>query len=137
MWIIAIIILSGFNVRSQTRQDSTVLANKDIKSLLSAFDEWKYLKPENALLNNRVQLLQQKIVVKDSTIDNLIFINQMDGLIIKDYIVSEKNLIEQRTNLENNIKQLTKKIKRQKTKTFITSLAGIVGIVGAGILLLK
>lgn len=61
----------------------------------------------------------------------------MQDKVIEDYVKSEKNLLEQRKNLERLVKSLNKKIKRQKTKTFITSLAGIIGIAGAGILLLK
>lgn len=135
--IVLIIILSSFNVQSQTRQDSTALANKDIKSLLAAFDEWKYLKPENRLLNDRVMLLQKKINVKDSIIDTLNYVNDLNGKVILEYAKSEKNLIDQRMNLENEISLLSRKLKRQKKKTFLTSLVGGIGIIATGILILK
>ena len=122
---------------SQTRQDSTALANKDIKSLLAAFDEWKYLKPENRLLNDRVVLLQKKINVKDSIIDTLNYVNDLNGKVILEYAKSEKNLIDQRMNLENEISLLSRKLKRQKKKTFLTSLVGGIGIIATGILILK
>lgn len=135
--IVLILILSSFNVQSQTRQDSTALANKDIKSLLAAFDEWKYLKPENRLLNDRVVLLQKKINVKDSIIDTLNYVNDLNGKVILEYAKSEKNLIDQRMNLENEISLLSRKLKRQKKKTFLTSLVGGIGIIATGILILK
>lgn len=122
---------------SQTQQDSTALANKDIKSLLAAFDEWKYLKPENRLLNDRVVLLQKKINVKDSIIDTLNYVNDLNGKVILEYAKSEKNLIDQRMNLENEISLLSRKLKRQKKKTFLTSLVGGIGIIATGILILK
>lgn len=124
-------------MQSQTRQDSTALANKDIKSLLAAFDEWKYLKPENRLLNDRVVLLQKKINVKDSIIDTLNYVNDLNGKVILEYAKSEKNLIDQRMNLENEISLLSRKLKRQKKKTFLTSLVGGIGIIATGILILK
>lgn len=135
--IVLILILSSFNVLSQTQQDSTALANKDIKSLLAAFDEWKYLKPENRLLNDRVVLLQKKINVKDSIIDTLNYVNDLNGKVILEYAKSEKNLIDQRMNLENEISLLSRKLKRQKKKTFLTSLVGGIGIIATGILILK
>lgn len=61
----------------------------------------------------------------------------MQDKVIEDYVRSEANLIQQRTNLEKAVKDLNKKMKRQKTKTFITSLAGIIGMGAAAILLLK
>lgn len=135
--IILIIAVSSFNTLSQTRQDSTVLADRDIKALLSAFDEWKVLHAENPVLRQRVVLLESKIAVKDSIIVNLDQVVGMNGLIIQDYILNEKNLLRQRSNLEGEVKRLNKAVKRQKRKTFFTSLAGAVGIAGAAILLLK
>ena len=124
-------------MQSQTRQDSTALANKDIKSLLSAFDEWKYLKPENKLLSDRVLLLQNKINVKDSIIDTLNNVNDLNGKIILEYAKSEKNLVQQRMNLENRIVRLNKTLKRQKKKTLLTSMVGGIGIIATAILIFK
>lgn len=129
------IALMSFSVQSQTRQDSTVTANKDLRAMLSAFDEWKVLKPENTLLFERVGLLNKKIAVKDSIIFNHENIISLQKITISDYISIESNLINQQSNLQKQVKRLEKTIRKQKAKTFISSLSGVVGIIA--VILLK
>lgn len=135
--ILAIIILCSFRVQSQTLSDSTRLANADIKVLLKIGDDWKRLSEEVILMNDRNIILQEKIFLRDSVITTQAEALSKYESIITGYQKSESNLIQQRTNLEKAVKDLNKKMKRQKTKTFITSLAGIIGMGAAAILLLK
>ncbi|MCZ2397113.1 MAG: hypothetical protein LC100_11290 [Chitinophagales bacterium] len=135
--ILLIIILSNFSAKSQSSSDSTKLANNEIKTLLQIGDEWKRLSKEVVLLNDRSIILYEKIFVRDSLIASQKKAIEGYESVITGYQKSESNLIQQRTNLEKAVKDLNKKMKRQKTKTFITSLAGIIGMGAAAILLLK
>lgn len=103
--------------------------------MLSAFDEWKVLKPENNLLFERVGLLNKKIAVKDSIIFNYENVISFQKITISDYISIESNLINQQSNLQKQVKRLEKTIRKQKAKTFISSLSGVVGIIA--VILLK
>lgn len=105
--------------------------------MLKIGDDWKRLTEEVILMNDRNIILQEKIFLRDSVITTQAEALSKYESIITGYQKSESNLIQQRTNLEKAVKDLNKKMKRQKTKTFITSLAGVIGIATAGILLLK
>lgn len=127
--ITVLMILMTFNAQSQKRQDSTAVPDGDLRALLMAFDEWRTLKPENALLLERVDLLHEKIALKDSTIGQQEKIILLQRLNLEGMAQNEKILLAQRNDFQKQTKSLTKKLKASKTKTFISSIAGIVGIV--------
>lgn len=103
--------------------------------MLKIGDDWKRLSKEVVLLNDRNIILYEKIFVRDTLIASQKKAIAGYENVVTGYQQSEANLIQQRTNLEKAVKDLNKKIKKQKTKTFITSMAGIVGI--AAVLILK
>ena len=135
--LMAITILLTCSVHSQKLPDSTAIPNAQLRLALQLIEQGKQCAEELALQRTANDLLYQKIAVKDSTIYQYKSSMQMQDKVIEDYVKSEANLTEQRKNLERLVKSLNKKIKRQKTKTFITSLAGVIGIATAGILLVK
>lgn len=132
-----ITILLTCNVHSQIWQDSTKIPNSQLRIALQLAEQGRQCEQELLLVRQQTDLLYQKISVKDSIIYQYRGALQMQDRVIEDYVSSEANLIQQRTNLEKAVKDLNKKMKKQKTKTFITSLTGIIGIAAAGILLLK
>lgn len=124
-------------MHSQSLPDSTKIPNSQLRIALQLAERGRQCEQELLLVKHQTDVLYDKLSVKDSIIYQYKGALQMQDKVIEDYVRSEANLIQQRTNLEKAVKSLNKKIKRQKTKTFITSLAGIIGIAGAGILLLK
>lgn len=97
--------------------------------MLQIGDEWKRLSKEVVLLTDRNIILYEKIELRDSLIAKMkVNINGYEN-VIEGYKKSEANLLMQRDNFSEEIKSLTKKIKVQKTKTFIVALVGIVGMV--------
>lgn len=123
---------------SQTRQDSTIVSNKDIKSLLSAFDEWKVLKPQNALLNERVSLLNTLVKNRDSVIAfqrNQIRLHEEQT---ERYVKLEMMSDLERRICADRVKALENAVKKQKKKNRFTALAGVAGVAGvAALILLK
>ena len=130
--ILAIIILCSFKAQCQISSDSTRLSNADIKVLLKIGDDWKRLSEEVILMNDRNIILQEKIFLRDSVITTQAEALSKYESIITGYQKSESNLIQQRTNLEKELKKITRKAKWNNTKSFI----GAVGIVVVGTLYL-
>ncbi len=132
-----IIILLTFSVHSQSLPDSTKIPNSHLRIALKLVAQGRQCEQELLLVRHQTDVLYDKLSVKDSIIYQYKVAMQMQDKVIEDYVSSEANLIQQRTNLEKAVKDLNKKMKRQKTKMFITSLAGVIGMGAAAILLLK
>lgn len=125
----------NFSAHTQSLPDSTKIPNSQLRIALQLAERGRQCEQELLLVRHQTDVLYAKLSVKDSIIYQYKVAMQMQDKVIEDYVSSEANLIQQRTNLEKAVKDLNKKMKRQKTKTFITSMAGIVGI--AAVLILK
>lgn len=123
--ILLIILLNSFSVKSQTSSDSTKLSNNEIRTLLQIGDEWKRLSKEVVLLNDRNIILYEKIFVRDTLIASQKKAIAGYENVVTGYQQSEANLIQQRLNLQKEIKIITKRARRNNTKTFIASFAAI------------
>lgn len=88
-------------------------------------DEWKRLSKEVVLLNDRNIILYEKIFVRDTLIAAQKKAITGYESVIAGYQQSEANLIQQRMNLQKEIKAITRQARRNNTKTFIASFAAI------------
>ena len=133
--IIAILILYSCSAQCQTLSDSTKLSNKDINVLLQISDDRNKLEREVANLSERADILSNRIKeLNDELAKKRTIINGYEVVIIG-YQKSENDLIEQRTNLEKELKKITRKLKWAKTKLFI--FAGVVVTGAAALLIIK
>ncbi|MCO5285225.1 MAG: hypothetical protein M9898_02285 [Chitinophagaceae bacterium] len=101
------------------------MANADIKVLLKIGDDWKRLTEEVILMNDRNIILYEKIFVRDTLIASQKKAIAGYENVVTGYQQSEANLIQQRLNLQKEIKIITKRARRNNTKTFIASFAAI------------
>lgn len=81
------------------------------------------------ILEERLKELNADIIKKNTSI--IVYENG-----IKAYQVSESNLIEQRTNLQKEIKKLTRQLKWAKTKLYLFAVV-VVGGAAALIIITK
>tara|TARA_R100001509_G_C4828081_1_gene202289 strand:- start:449 stop:832 length:384 start_codon:yes stop_codon:yes gene_type:complete len=126
-----ILMMMNLNSFSQNVTDSTSIQLKKpiaklvIKDLITGDGA----KEELNLVTEKIKLYEQKIVLKDSIINNLnIKINNFNS------IISTKS--DQLTLSEKLSKQLQTDLKKQKIKTKITGGVGIIAV-GAVIFILK
>ena len=124
------ISMMSLNVFSQSVIDSTLIRLKKpvarlvIKDLIAG-DSYK---EELSIVSDKVALLENKIVLKDS-IENILL-----------YKIDNLNLIISNTNtqlsLTNNLnKKLTSDLKKQKIKTKLIGGIGIITVIGTAILI--
>ncbi len=129
--LLMILMMMNLNSFSQNVTDSTSIQLKKpiaklvIKDLITGDGA----KEELNLVTEKIKLYEQKIVLKDSIINNLnIKINNFNS------IISTKS--DQLTLSEKLSKQLQTDLKKQKIKTKITGGVGIIAV-GAVIFILK
>ena len=124
------ISMMSLNVFSQSVIDSTLIRLKKpvarlvIKDLIAG-DSYK---EELSIVSDKVALLENKIVLKDS-IENILL-----------YKIDNLNLIISNTNtqlsLTNNLNEkLTSDLKKQKIKTKLIGGIGIITVIGTAILI--
>lgn len=123
-----ITILTAFRGISQTSNDSvTCLPNSQLKAAIVKIEQGKIVKQELDLTNQKVNLLEGRIVLKDSIIT---FLREKDALNNKmmwsfeDTIDNYKKVIE---NLEQKYKLQRSVSRRQKLAKWGTFIAGLGG----------
>ena len=126
MFVITILI--AFRGISQTSNDSvTCLPNSQLKAAIVKIEQGKLVKQELDLTNEKVKLLEGRIVYKDSIIT---FLREKDVLYSKmmwsydDTIDNYKKVIE---NLEQKYKLQRSVSRRQKLAKWGTFIAGLGG----------
>lgn len=124
----AITILIAFRGISQTSNDSvTCIPNSQLKLAIVKIEQGKLYKQELDLSNQKVNLLEGRIVLKDSIIT---FLREKDALNNKmmwsydDTIDNYKKVIE---NLEQKYKLQRSVSRRQKLAKWGTFIAGLGG----------
>lgn len=124
----AITILIAFRGISQTSNDSvTCIPNSQLKLAIVKIEQGKLYKQELELSNQKVNLLEGRIVLKDSIIT---FLREKDALNNKmmwsydDTIENYKKVIE---NLEQKYKLQRSVSRRQKLAKWGTFIAGLGG----------
>lgn len=126
MFVITILI--AFRGISQTSNDSvTCIPNSQLKLAIVKIEQGKLVKQELDLTNEKVNLLEGRIVLKDSIIT---FLREKDALNNKmmwsydDTIENYKKVIE---NLEQKYKLQRSISRRQKLAKWGTFIAGLGG----------
>lgn len=126
MFVITILI--AFRGISQTSNDSvTCIPNSQLKLAIVKIEQGKLVKQELDLTNEKVKLLEGRIVLKDSIIT---FLREKDALNNKmmwsydDTIDNYKKVIE---NLEQKYKLQRSVSRRQKLAKWGTFIAGLGG----------
>ena len=122
-----ITILTAFRGISQTSNDSTCLPNSQLKLAIVKIEQGKLVKEELDLTNQKVNLLEGRIVLKDSIIT---FLREKDALNNKmmwsfeDTIDNYKKMLD---NLDQKYKLQRSIARRQKLAKWGTFIAGIGG----------
>lgn len=124
-----------FGHSQSLRNDSTLIPNSQLRIALQKIEMGRQCEEELTLQKKQNDLLYQRISLKDSVIYNYVNITTNKDFIIETYKLSESNLMAQRDIALSTVKALQRKLKAQKTKTFITAVAGVVGIAATFILL--
>jgi hypothetical protein len=107
--ILLITTLTALESTSQTSSDTLCIPVSQLKKAITKIEEGKVAAKEVVLLKDKIQLIERKVVVKDSLI----------GVYI--------------TNLEISVKYYKKIARRQKFQKWAV---GVIGI-GLGVLLIK
>jgi len=128
MTLFGITILIAFHGISQNSNDSiTCLPNSQLKTAIVKIEQGKLYKQELDLTNEKIKILENRIVLKDSVI---IFLREKDALNNKmmwsydDTIDNYKKIID---NLEDKYKTQRSISRRQKLAKWGTFIAGLGG----------
>jgi hypothetical protein len=126
--LFVITILTAFRGISQTSNDSvTCLPNSQLKAAIVKIEQGKILKQELDLTNEKVSLLEGRIVLKDSVIT---FLKEKDALHNKmmwSYEASIDNYKKIIDNLDQKYKLQRSIARRQKLAKWGTFIAGLGG----------
>lgn len=137
--LFSITVLLTCKAISQTfrTQDSSVIANKDLRKAAVLIEQGKSCLVELNLQRRQNDLLQQRVDVKDSIISHHVKTEDNLNQQIKNYDLMNENYKEQITLRDAGIKQLEKSLKRQKTKTVFVGIAGTMSSLGLFYLLVR
>ena len=126
--LFVITILTAFRGISQTSNDSvTCLPNSQLKAAIVKIEQGKLVKQELDLTNEKVSLLEGRIVLKDSIIT---FLREKDAINNKmmwsfeDTIDNYKKMLD---NLDQKYKLQRSIARRQKLAKWGTFIAGLGG----------
>ena len=126
--LFVITILTAFRGISQTSNDSvTCLPNSQLKAAIVKIEQGKLVKQELDLTNEKVSLLEGRIVLKDSVIT---FLKEKDALhnkMMLSYEASIDNYKKIIDNLDQKYKLQRSIARRQKLAKWGTFIAGLGG----------
>jgi hypothetical protein len=120
------LVLIAFVGHSQTTEDSTRIANKDLKRKLIQLEQCKVDQAELLQRRNEVLQLSQIVNSKDSVISGLHQSMSVYKELITNYTEQVDNIKKQADLEQAGILLLKKQLKKQKAKTVLTGIAGIV-----------
>lgn len=137
--LIATVLLSGAAISqtSPTRNDSSVIANKDLRKAALLIEQGKRSLAEIKLWQKENELLYQRIDNKDSVIKSQETNATLLQSMISNYKLEVTNLLQQSAIKDQLIKQAEKKFKKQKRKTVFTAILGVFGMGATAYLLTK
>ena len=123
-----ITILTAFRGISQTSNDSvTCLPNSQLKAAIVKIEQGKLVKEELDLTNQKVNLLEGRIVLKDSVITFLKEKNALYDKMMWSYESSIDNYKKIIDNLDQKYKLQRTIARRQKLAKWGTFIAGLGG----------
>jgi hypothetical protein len=126
--LFVITILTAFRGISQTSNDSvTCLPNSQLKAAIIKIEHGKLLKQELDLTNEKVSLLEGRIVLKDSVITFLKEKDALNNKMMWSYEASIDNYKKIIDNLDQKYKLQRSIARRQKLAKWGTFIAGLGG----------
>lgn len=116
------IALSGI---SQNTIDSTLLPNSQLKKAIIELERGKVLTMELALTKDKVNLLQERIAIKDSIIVQHVKKDSLYSRVLWAYEGSIDNWKKILSNTEDSYRYQVKLNKRHKVTRWLSMLSGI------------
>jgi hypothetical protein len=119
------LILTAFAGHTQNKKDTTCISNEDLKRKLIQLEQCKVDQAELLQKRNEALQLKEIIISKDSVISGL----HQSLIVYKDLITNYSEQVDnlkKQTDLEQaGIQLLNKQLKKQKAKTILTAVAGL------------
>jgi hemerythrin-like domain-containing protein len=131
--ILLITTLTALESTSQTSNDTLCIPVSQLKKAINKIEEGKVAAKEVVILKDKIELIERKVVVKDSLIGVYLKNESNYSRLINNYETSLLNNTTQINNLEISVKYYKKIARRQKFQKWAV---GIIGI-GLGVLLIK
>ena len=131
--ILLITTLTALESTSQTSNDTLCIPVSQLKKAITKIEEGKVSALEVNLLKDKIQLIERKVVVKDSLIGVYMKNESNYKRLVNNYETSLLNNATQINNLEISVKYYKKIARRQKFQKWAV---GVIGI-GLGVLLIK
>lgn len=137
LMILSLLVVATLSAHTQGLKDSTTIPNSQLRIALQLVEQGRQCEQESTLLKSKIELLYDKIELKDSIIQSINLQVQTKDNIIGFYKSSEANLLLQKSNYESQVKSLTKQVKVQKAKKAINGILGVAAVIGVTIFFLK
>jgi hypothetical protein len=131
--ILLITTLTALESTSQTSSDTLCIPVSQLKKAITKIEEGKVAAKEVVLLKDKIQLIERKVVVKDSLIGVYMKNEANYRRLVNNYETSLLNNATQINNLEISVKYYKKIARRQKFQKWAVGAIGI----GLGVLLIK
>jgi len=131
--ILLITTLTALESTSQTSNDTLCIPVSQLKKAINKIEEGKVAEKEVVLLKDKIELIERKVVVKDSLIGVYLKNESNYSRLINNYETSLLNNTTQINNLETSVKYYKKIARRQKFQKWAVAGLGI----GLGVLLIK
>lgn len=126
-----------FAGHSQTFRDTTCLPNSQLRKALKLVEEGEQAKRENTILYKQINILENRVDIKDSIITNLNEKYNLQVEIKKTYMRDVELYAMENKVLVTTIAKLNKDLKKQKRKTTVQKIITCVVVAAGGYLLLK
>lgn len=126
-----------FAGHSQTFRDTTCLPNSQLRKALKLVEEGEQAKRENTILYKQINILENRVDIKDSIITNLNEKYNLQVEIKKTYMRDVELYAMENKALVTTIAKLNKDLKKQKRKTTVQKIITCVVVAAGGYLLLK
>jgi hypothetical protein len=135
----SILALLSCKAISQTYriQDSSLIANKDLKKAAIIIEQCKACTAELNLYQRQAHLLTHNNQTKDSIITHQGKTISLLNLQIDNHMLQATNFKEQLKLYDSGIKSLEKSLRQQRTKTVLVGIAGTLSSLGLFYLLIK
>jgi hypothetical protein len=123
--ILLITTLTALESTSQTSNDTLCIPVSQLKKAITKIEEGKVAALEVSLLKDKIQLIERRIVVKDSLIAVYMKNEGNYRRLVNNYETSLLNNATQITNLEISVKYYKKIARRQKFQKWAVGAIGI------------
>ena len=126
-------MLTALESTSQTSNDTLCIPVSQLKTAINKIEEGKVAAKEVVLLKDKIEVIERRVVVKDSLIGMYLKNESNYRSLIVNYETSLLNNDTQIKNLETSVKYYKKIGRRQKFQKWVVAALGI----GLGVFLIK